>query len=320
MFNKIPTVLRSQEIIDKSFSKASKIEEPYFPKKEDKIRKDVIDRISTIESIACAHLDKIVKKFPSIERIHPFYRDLVDLMFDIDKYKQSLGKIQWTSEKIVLLSTDLIRKLKFTHEIPVMNSLMRQYYGRFSSLIKEIDRDLIFLGECRDYMRKIPDIDPELKTFIIAGMPNVGKSSLIAAITNTKPQIASYPFTTQSISIGYLDIDHEKIQLIDTPGILDRPMSERNEMELKAVMALKDINGVIVFLFDGSGFSGYSYEQQESLFKEVSRMFLKPVIRVQSKIDIPQNRREELGISIQTGEGLEELRKVMSKTKIGVKV
>ena len=84
MFNKIPTVLRSQEIIDKSFSKASKIEEPYFPKKEDKIRKEIIDRISTIEGTACAPLDKLVKKFPTIERIPPFHRNLVDLWFYVD--------------------------------------------------------------------------------------------------------------------------------------------------------------------------------------------------------------------------------------------
>ena len=39
MFDYIPTVLRSQEIIDKSFHKASNIVEPYFPKKEDKIER-----------------------------------------------------------------------------------------------------------------------------------------------------------------------------------------------------------------------------------------------------------------------------------------
>ncbi len=71
MFEYIPTVLRSQEIIDKSFKKASNIVEPYFPKKEDKVRKEVIDRISTIESISTGHFDKLIKNF---QRLRLFIR------------------------------------------------------------------------------------------------------------------------------------------------------------------------------------------------------------------------------------------------------
>ena len=112
MFDYIPTVLRSQEIIDKSFHKASNIVEPYYPKKETKIRKEVTDRISTIESISTGHLDKIIRKFPTIETLHPFYFDLIDLMFDVDKYKLSLGNVQWTTDKIKDFSTIYIKKLK----------------------------------------------------------------------------------------------------------------------------------------------------------------------------------------------------------------
>ena len=49
MFNKIPTVPRPQELIDKAFSKASKIEEPYYPTMELRVRKEIQDRISVIE-------------------------------------------------------------------------------------------------------------------------------------------------------------------------------------------------------------------------------------------------------------------------------
>lgn len=311
MFRKIPTILRSQELLDKAFLKASKIEEPYYPNIVDKIRKEVIDRISTIEGVIVSHLNKIVKKFPTIEKVHPFYYDLVDLMFDIDKYKMSLGKIQWTSQKIEDLSTNLIQKLKRAKEVGAVNAIMRQYYGRVSSLVKEIEKDLLFLSQCKDYMRKIPDIEVEMRTYLIAGMPNVGKSSLLSAITTTKPKIASYPFTTQSISMGYVKIDDEKFQVIDTPGILDRPMSKRNEMEQKAIMALKDINGVIIFLFDGSGQSGYTYEQQENLFDEIERTMHRPMIRVQSKIDVTDKVKEDIAVSAETGEGLDQLKKIM---------
>ncbi len=312
MFTRIPTVLRSQELIDKSFLKASKITEPYHPKIEDKIRKEIIDRISTIESITCTHLLKLVKKFPTIEKLHPFYEDMIDLMFDVDQYKVSLSKAQWAAERIQVLSTEIIGQLKKSKTIEKLNRLMKEYYGRYSSIIKSIDKDLQFLSKCRDWMRKIPDIDAEMPTFIIAGMPNVGKSSLLSKLTGNEPKVAIYPFTTQTISIGYMQLNNQKIQIIDTPGILDRPMEERNEMEIKSILSLRDIKGVIIFLIDPTGHSSYTMEQQENLYKEVKQRFTSPIIRVQTKADLTEERIEKLAVSTSTMQGFDTLKEVMT--------
>ncbi len=312
MFTRIPTVLRSQELIDKSFLKASKITEPYHPKIEDKIRKEIMDRISTIESITCSHLLKLVKRFPTIEKLHPFYEDMIDLMFDVDQYKVSLSKAQWASERIEVLSTELIGQLKKAKTIEKLNQIMKAYYGRYSSIIKSIDKDLQFLSKCRDWMRIIPDINADMPTFIIAGMPNVGKSSLLSKLTGNEPKVAIYPFTTQTISIGYMQLNNQKIQIIDTPGILDRPMEERNEMELKSILSLRDIRGVIIFLIDPTGHSSYTMEQQENLFNEVKQRFVSPIIRVQTKADLSAERIEKIAISTETLQGFDELKEVMS--------
>ena len=313
MFTRIPTVLRSQEIIDKSFLRASRITEPYHPRIEDKIRKEIMDRVSTIESTTCSHLTKLVKKFPTIELIHPFYRDMIDLMFDIDHYKVSLSKVQWASERITDLSTDVIRRLRSGKKVEDLNRMMREYYGRFSSIMLSIDKDLSFLGSCRDWIRQIPDINPDLPTFLVAGMPNVGKSSLLSALTGTSPKVAPYPFTTQSIFIGYTTIGGKKVQIIDTPGILDRPMAKRNEMELKSILSLKDIRGTVLFLIDPTGHSSYSLEQQEKLYQEIRKSLLSPIIRVQAKCDLTDARVEEIAISASTGTGMGRLREEMEK-------
>ncbi len=306
----IKTVLTAQEIIDKAFLRASRIEEPYFPKKVDKIKREVMDRISTIEATSAPYLRKLVRQFPTLERLHPpFYRDLISLVFSVDRYKVSLAGIDWCAQRIEELSSHYIRMVKRATDAGEALTLMKGFYGRFASLVRSQQQNLAFLIECRNYIRSLPDIDTECFTAIVAGMPNVGKSSLVSALTRARPRVAPYPFTTQEVHIGFLTRDWVRVQLVDTPpGILDRPMEERNEMERKAVLALRDIDGIVLFLIDHSGTSGYTVEQQEGLYRELSDILGKEVIRVQSKCDLSSERRERICISATTGYGLEELR------------
>ncbi len=54
---------------------------------------------------------------------------------------------------------------------------------------------------------------------LLIGAPNVGKSSLLAALTNATPEIADYPFTTQRPQPGMMPYRDIKIQLVDMPPI-----------------------------------------------------------------------------------------------------
>ena len=53
----------------------------------------------------------------------------------------------------------------------------------------------------------------------MAGMPNAGKSQLLASLTNATPEVAEYPFTTQLPQTGMIPYENIKIQLVDLPPL-----------------------------------------------------------------------------------------------------
>ena len=69
--------------------------------------------------------------------------------------------------------------------------------------------------------------------------------------------------------------------MVDTPGLLDRPMSERNNIEMQAIAALENIGDVLLFLIDSTANSTTSLEEQMNLLQEVTGLISeRPIIIV----------------------------------------
>ena len=138
---------------------------------------------------------------------------------------------------------------------------------------------------------QVPRVDLILPSVVIAGYPNVGKSTLVGKISSAQPQISEYPFTTKQIYLGiyYDQYKSRYFQVIDTPGILDRPMSQRNSIEKQAILALNTIATIIIFIFDPTAASGYDVPSQIKLLEEVQQIFSEdleiPIKIVINKID-----------------------------------
>ncbi|HIH27002.1 MAG TPA: GTP-binding protein, partial [Methanoregulaceae archaeon] len=157
--------------------------------------------------------------------------------------------------------------------------------ARLASMVHQIDKDLHFLNEVRNVLRTLPNIEAGY-TIVIAGYPNVGKSSFIRRVSSADPEVASYPFTTKGIIVGHREMGRERIQFVDTPGILDRPVEERNAIEKQALSAIMNVADVILFITDPSEHCGYPMSVQLSLLDEVKGMVSVPVIVVANKSDI----------------------------------
>ena len=76
-------------------------------------------------------------------------------------------------------------------------------------------------------------------------------------------------------------------QIIDTPGILDHPLEDRNTIEMQAITALAHLRAAVLYIVDPSEQCGYTMEAQKSLFDNIKPLFAnKPLIVVANKADI----------------------------------
>ena len=100
----------------------------------------------------------------------------------------------------------------------------------------------------------------------------------------------------------------KRFQLIDTPGLLDRPFSKRNDIEKQALSALSNLADIIIFVIDASETCGYSLEDQLHLLSQVKKTFSdSSLIIVENKADLKKMDSDYLKISCETGEGIDIL-------------
>jgi GTP-binding protein len=170
------------------------------------------------------------------------------------------------------------------------------------------------------------ELELELKLIAdvgLAGLPNAGKSSLLAALTRARPKIAAYPFTTLTPNLGVIRLDDRELVIADIPGLIEGASQgaglgeeflrhiERTRLVVHVVDAsqddpLKDIATIDTEL------EAYGHGLRE-----------RPELIALNKIDLAEARdkvpalvealeargREAVAISAATGEGVDRLAK-----------
>lgn len=308
---KIPTIMTSDELVDLAFSRAGKVKKHF--KVKSKLARDratVIAKIQVINDVLSERLKRFNDSFPSINNLHPFYLHLTDILIGNDRLKKALGSLSWARRKISGVCANNLKRVKYAKNLDDLEKSRAAVYGRTASVLKQIDPELVLLNSARDILLKMPDIDPDLPTIVIAGSPNVGKSMLVRRLSSAKPEIASYPFTTKKIMVGHFTHNRVKHQVIDTPGLLDKDPSEKKVIERQAALALEHLADIILFVTDPSEYCGYVLDDQLDLINKLSEHFQNvPTIVVDNKSDLKQVESERFKISAKTGKGISKLKK-----------
>nr|MBC7245064.1 50S ribosome-binding GTPase [Chloroflexota bacterium] len=166
---------------------------------------------------------------------------------------------------------------------------------------------------------------------VVVGPANVGKSALVAALTNASPEVADYPYTTWEPTPGMMPVEDIQIQLVDTPP-LDRDYVEpelidlirRSDLILLVVDVQTDPMGQLeeaIAILRENRIAPHHWRDQHS---EDERLTFKPLLVLANKADDEQSDElydvfcqlldEEwpsLPVSAVTGRNLERLKKAV---------
>ncbi|AEO67004.1 uncharacterized protein THITE_66333 [Thermothielavioides terrestris NRRL 8126] len=279
----IPPVPTAQEFIDIVLSRTQR----RLPTQISRIRAFYTRKVKFTQETCSEKLGQIVSSFPVLTDQHPFHRDLMNILYDADHFKVALGQVSTAKHLIETISRDYVRLLKYSQSLFQCKQLKRAALGRMATLIKRLKDPLQYLDQVRQHLARLPDINPTTRTLLVAGFPNVGKSSFVRSVTRADTPVEPYAFTTKSLFVGHLDYKYLRYQVIDTPGILDHPLEEMNTIEMQSVTALAHLRAAILFFIDISEQCGYSLKAQCNLFKSIKPLFAnKMVFVVLNKMDI----------------------------------
>ena len=275
-----------EELLSSAFKRAKNNGNQFYDIKERNIVK-----LQTIYQYIDDKLEKIYNDIFLPE--NKFYKELYKLLFtdiNIKKLRERIKYIRKIIKQVYLKYKD---DIKLTKDKKLIEKYRREFYGRISSILR---RNWIIFKYYNIYLnrrRKIPNIK-NLPTVVISGLPNVGKSTLLKNLTGSNVKIEPYPFTTKDLMIGYIKTPYFDIQVIDTPGILDRPIEEMNEIEKKSILALNYLANLIIYIFDLTETCGYSIEEQVNLLNMIKKIFNKEIILYFSKKDLFTEREEKI--------------------------
>jgi len=272
-WRKLPTVLLEEEVLDKAFSRSKKAADRVDdPDRVFRVRKQMNRMVQTAADVISTTFLDTVNTWPSLDQSPQFDVSMIDACVGCDDYRHHLSMLQWGGKQVLNIAGQNSKKIVRTGRTELMHDARREAYGRICSILRRVGPSLTWLSESREVLKRLPTVDQLLPCIVVCGAPNVGKSAFISALSSGKMEVNHYPFTTRQIHVGHFVHRRLQFQLVDTPGLLDRPLEKRNDIELQAIAALENIGSLVLFLMDESEVCGTPIEEQQHLLEDVQKL------------------------------------------------
>jgi len=155
MFKNLPIVLTSDQLLERAFKKTKKIKiidrNALYRKK-----KTIIAKTESFSNTVVTTLENYVKQFPSVDNLPMFYQDIIEIKISKDKLKKSLGAADWARKTCQMIYTKQSKMLRKTQKIDILQQKQNEIYGRITSVVKQIKKELAFLADAQNIMKDFP--------------------------------------------------------------------------------------------------------------------------------------------------------------------
>ncbi len=250
-------------------------------------------KLSIVQSTILSELSKSEKALVTLVSLGGFYVEMFKLISDLDPVE--LIK-RYRSRKLVArkILHECIEDLNASESVSGVREAFRKCSGRMISLLKRMTSTHNTLVNALIEVSKMPAVSASEPKVVVAGLPQVGKSTLVNKVSSAKSKVGAHPFTTKDIVVGHSTVNDVRVVFIDVPGVLDRPIVERNVVERKALIALRHLADLVIYVLDASPNSYYTLREQLNVLKEVMEVSGERVIVAINKVDVtPREKIEE---------------------------
>ena len=182
----------------------------------------------------------------------------------------------YKAEKVYLAAQTLNEKISALEEL----IRVAPKHKSAENLLKELRTRLKKLIEKKEKAKKIGKpakrgIRKEYFQCVLIGLPNSGKSSILAKLTNAAPKISPYPFSTSFPEVGTMDYEGVKAQIIDLPSIgsvaLDQGLINNADCLLIVIESLPDLEKISPYIIKNQGYKIILINKSDLLSNEEQR-------------------------------------------------
>ena len=215
----------------------------------------------------------------------------------------------YNAEKVYLEAKTLPEKILALEELIRVSPKHKSS----ENLLKELRTRLRKLKEKQEKSKKIgkptkKGIRKEHFQCVLLGLPNSGKSSLLAKLTNARPKISPYSFTTSYPEIGTMDYQGVKAQIIDLPSIgsesLDQGMINTADCLLIVIENLSDLQKISTYLAKANGSKIIILNKSDFLSNEEKRKL---------EATLKSKKLPGILVSTVTNQNIEQLKELIFK-------
>ena len=343
---RLPVVKSPTELINKTRKLAFQVRaDPNEKNARTRARKHGAETMDAITKGLCVPLRDVCNGYKyELKRLHPFEKVVADLTARARQKKDGLvlqdvlNEINEARKELLIAGKDWTAKAKNAESAREAMDTMREGEEKMYVLFEELaEKPIKLIIELQKALRTTPAVRLDTPAVVLVGAPNVGKSSIVRAISSATPEVNNYPFTTRGMTLGHVQVfwkddtttaaavipemneikngrfNSEALagsyaftqlcQVMDSPGLLARADNQRNEMESLTMAAMQHLPTAVMYVLDLSGGAGdkcSSIEDQLELRREVRARFpRRPWIDVVAKYD--------LGLVDGSREGLEDI-------------